>query len=212
MERSPSIAPNPYRAEFLEWAKASTADGPRQQHPVDELLGEHHLMRTVIAMMHGEAKRLANHQPFRPELWVTAVEFIGNFGLLYHYRKKANHLFPTATELGLSEAIKELDKDQSIDIDLTLDIVDAVQECDWEKVLRLAVMLVSAKRQKMEQEEKTVLLPVKPLLTPELTASLRAAFDDVEKKALQGKGGRGDYLDIARTMAKVLGLPDPVGG
>lgn len=209
MRPSSNAHANPHREAFVEWARGAEPNVVRVQHPIDELLAEHHLVRSVLLAMQNEAGRLANRQPFRPELWGKVVDFVGNFGLLVHYRKKAAHLYPQLASAGLGDEIQGLDREQGLEIDQTLDLVDALQEGDWEKVLRLVVVYVGTKRQQLEREELQILLPARTHLDPQALAALRASFDEVEKKALPDKG-RKEYLEIARALIREAGLGDPL--
>lgn len=193
------------KAQFSDWVKQVAA--PRSQHPVDEILAEHHLMRVVLQAMTQEAARLGKE--FRIEFWSGAVDFVGNFGLLYHWRKKANHLYPTIEQLGAAKAIAELEDQQARDIDLTLELTDAAQDGDYEKLTRLVALLAMVKREKMEIEEREILRPVRDKLSGAQLDELRAAFDQVEKKALPERGRR-EYLDIARKLSQLSGLADPL--
>jgi hemerythrin-like domain-containing protein len=181
---------------------------PRAQHPIDEILAEHHLMRVVLHAMQVEALRLTKAKNFNFEFWSNAVDFVGNFGLLYHWRKKANHLYPVIDELGGGAPIAKLEDQQQRDIELTLELTDAAQDGDFEKLTRLVALLILVKREKMDAEERDVLLPSRATLSGAKADALRVSFDEVEKKALPERGRR-EYLDIARNLAKLAGLPDP---
>src|SRR5215468_7878224 len=97
--------------ELDAWAKEAelSREQRRAQHPVDELLAEHHLIRIVLAAMRAEAARFSREKKLRLEFWEDAVDFVGNFGLLRHYRKKANHLFPVLAKNGLAAQLEGLD-------------------------------------------------------------------------------------------------------
>lgn len=198
-------------AEVADWANDAELEhsAPRTQHPIAELLAEHQLMRDVLDAMLAEATRLAGRQSaFRLDFWSPAVDFVGNFYLLFHFRKEMNHLFPMVARHGFQDAVKELDQHQQRDIDLTLDLCDAVQEADFEKVMRLVSVYAAAKRLHIEQEEHSVILPVKERLTPAELATLRTTFDELERKAMPEKG-RKEYLDIARKLIRDAGLSGP---
>lgn len=201
-----TVPTNQSKSEFLEWARAVAE--PRSQHPIDEILAEHHLMRVVLQAIQKETLRLSRQRELRLEFWSGAVDFVGNFGLLYHWRKKANHLLPELDALGFGDAVKRLEDRQTHDIDLTLEFTDSVQDGDIEKLTRLVALLVMVKREKMDLEERELLLPARSVMPPERTEALRAAFDQVEKKALPERG-RKEYLELAKRLCVIAGASDP---
>jgi hemerythrin-like domain-containing protein len=201
-------APPDFLAEFQAWARAAENDAsvPSAQHPVDELLAEHHLIRKVLEAVQKEGGKIRQKKHLDLDFWEGAVEIIGNFGLLFHYAKKANHLFPAIEPFGMGEKIKALDQQQQQDIDVTLELCNAVSEGDWETVQRLVSLYVGTKRDHMAREEQEVLLPAKALLSPESAAALRRTFDSLESPP--GKS-RKVYLDAALKVIREAGLPDP---
>jgi hemerythrin-like domain-containing protein len=194
-----------FLVEFRAWAEAAE-EGLSNQHPVDELLAEHHLIRKVLEAVQLEAGKIRQRKHLDLDFWEGAVEIIGNFGLLFHYAKKANHLFPAIEPFGMREKIKALDQRQQQDIDVTLELCNAVSEGDWEAVQRLVSLYVGTKRDHMAREEQEVLLPAKALLSNETTHALRQTFD-----ALEGPPGKSRkvYLDAALKVIREAGLPDP---
>ena len=197
-----------FRTEFLAWANAAERDPsqPSTQHPIDELLAEHHLIRKVLEAVQTEAGKIGQKKHLDLDFWEGAVEIIGNFGLLFHYAKKANHLFPAIEPFGMKEKIRALDQQQQQDIDVTLELCNAVSEGDWETVQRLVSLYVGTKRDHMAREEQEVLLPAKALLSSEVAQSLRHTFD-----AMEGPPGktRRLYLESALRVIRDAGLPDP---
>jgi hemerythrin-like domain-containing protein len=216
MERPTSTPAVSYYRQLVEWAREAErgptppphSEGTRQ-HPIDQLLGEHHLMRSALLTMQAEASRLAKEKSLRFDYWKVAVDFVGNFGLLCNYRKKANHLFPMLAELGFKDGLEALDAEQQQNIELTLDLCDTVQEADWEKVMRLVAVFVGARRKQLEREERELLLPAKEKLDAEQQKRLADAFAEVDQKTLH-PGGRAAYLAMARELAKATSLPDPL--
>jgi hypothetical protein len=206
------VSPNPDPAledcpESKVWARVVDRPGGERQHPVDELIGEHGLQRLVLHAMHFEALRLAKWA-FRDQVWGAIADFLGNYGLLFHYRKKAMFLYPALATHGLSEAIDGMEKARQQDIELTLDLCGAVQSEDWEPLLRLSAIVVSEKRRLMEQEEQLILRPARGLLSPVEVARLRNQFDELEQKALLDRT-RGDFLGVLRGLLTAVGQPDP---
>lgn len=199
-----------FQAEFLAWAKAAETESsrPRTQHPIDELLAEHHLLRKVLEAVQAEAGKISQTKQLDLDFWEGAVDIIGNFGLLFHYAKKANHLFPAIEPFGMKDKIRALEQQQQQDVDVTLKLCDAISEGDWESVQRLVSLYVGTKRDRMSREEQEVLLPAKALLLEDAARSLRQAFDAMESPP--GKSRR-VYLDVALRVIEDAGLPDPRG-
>lgn len=197
-----------FQAEFLVWADAAEAEParPGSQHPIDELLAEHHLIRKVLEAVQTEAGKIRQKKHLDLDFWDGAVEIIGNFGLLFHYAKKANHLFPAIEPFGMKDKIKALDQRQQQDIDVTLELCNAVSEGDWETVQRLVSLYVGTKRDHMAREEQEVLLPAKTLLSEDAAGALRRTFD-----AMQSPPGKSRkvYLEAALRVIREAGLPDP---
>lgn len=201
--------PRSYQSELEDWtlgdSSGATSTG-RRQHPIDELLAEHDLTRGVLASIQSEAVRLAKGKEMCPGFWADAVDFMGNFGLLCHWRKKANHLYPALANTPVARALQGLDLEQTRDINLTLDLVDAVQDGDWEGVLRLAALYIGSKRRHLEREELTVLLPARDLLSDGAIHKLQREFAEVESAAL-GAAGRRTYLELAQKLMRDAKLP-----
>ncbi len=196
-----------FQAYFQAWVTAAEKDPPQSaQHPVDELLAEHHLIRKVLEAVQRKAGTIHQRKRMDLDFWEGAVEIIGNFGLLFHYAKKANHLFPAIEPFGMNEKIRALDQQQQQDIDVTLELCNAVSEGDWESVQRLVSLYVGTKRDQMAREERDVLFPAKALLSEEAAAALRKTFD-----AMEGPPGKSRkvYLDVALRVIHEAGLPDP---
>jgi hemerythrin-like domain-containing protein len=196
--------------ELNEWAhEAELAPGqPRRQHPVDELLAEHHLIRVVLSTMLAEASRLAREKNLRLEFWEDAVDFVGNFGLLRHYRKKANHLFPELVKHGFAAQVEGLDAEQTKDIELTLELCDTIGEGDPENIARLVALYAGIKKKKMEREELQLLIPAKDVLAPNTVAALRSAFDVVDR-TIPPDRERKKYVEIVQRLVKLTGVADP---
>lgn len=157
--------------------------------------------------MHWEALRLAKWA-FRDQVWGAIADLLGNYGLLFHYRKKSMFLFPALATHGFAELIEGMEKARQQDIELTLELCDAVQSEDWEPLLRLSAIVASEKRRVMEQEDQLILRPARGLLSPVEVARLRNQFDELEEKALLNRS-RGDFLGVLRGLLAAVGQPDP---
>jgi hemerythrin-like domain-containing protein len=209
MERTPSSIAK-LSLELREWAEEAklSRDARRKQHPVDELVAEHQLIRLVLNAMRAEAGRFSRDKELRLEFWEDAVDFVGNFGLLRHYRKKANHLFPLLAKHGLAKALEGLDAEQSKDIELALELCDAIGDGDREAVTRLVALYADVKKRKMEHEEQQLLQPGKAALPAEALPDLRAHFDFVDW-TIPPDQSRADYFAMVRRLVSLSGLPDP---
>jgi hemerythrin-like domain-containing protein len=198
--------------ELVEWAREAELPDtePRGQNPIDELVAEHHLIRIALSTMLAEASRFAREKNLRIEFWDQAVDFVGNFGLLRHYRKKANHLFPTLASCGFEMQLEGLDAEQTKDIELALELCDAIGEGDWENVARLVALYAGIKKKKMEREEQQLLYPGKELIPAVTMAELRSAFDQVDR-TIPPERTRKEYLDMVKRLVKMTGIPDPFG-
>ncbi len=206
--RQPSVTPpNLYAEAYAQWAASARQERKAEQHPIDELLAEHHFLRRMFESMQTEAVYVAQRKPMDLDFWANAVDVVGNFALLIHWRKKANHLFPLIRDRGFSEHLDKLEKEQDQDIATTLELCDAVQDGDREGVVRLVSLYVGSKRRHMAREEESVLVPAKAALTPEDVASLRASFDQVDEGAMPG-AGRAHYYSVGVDVMNHTGI-DP---
>lgn len=199
---------NLFRREYRAWAAVARAEQSSSiQHPIDELLGEHHFLRMVFEAMQTEAAKVATKRGMNFDFWANAVDVVGNFGLLLHWRKKASHLFPILRDRGFDGDLDTLDEEQQRDIETTLEVCNAVQEGDAEKVVRLVSLFIDSKRRHMTREEDTVLLPAKDALDVADTDLLRKSFDEVDASAMPG-ADRKHYLSVAEAVWKHVGF-DP---
>jgi hemerythrin-like domain-containing protein len=196
-----------YHAEFMVWARAAHRQGAAAQHPVDELLAEHYLIQRVLEAIQIEAAKIRKRRDLNLDFWERAVDIAGNFALLFHYAKKANHFFPAIEPFGMREKIAALEEEQQHDIMTTLELCNAVSDRDGETVQRLVSLYVGSKRKHMEREENEVLLPSKALLTEAKVDELRQTFDEMESPP--GKH-RKTYLEVALSVIREAGLPDPM--
>jgi hemerythrin-like domain-containing protein len=210
MERPTSTPPSVrHHGELVEWAREAGIGAPFSQNPIDQLLAEHELMRAVLSAMQVEALRVSREKDLRFDFWGDAVDFVGNFGLLCHYRRKANHLFPMLAAAGLADRVQSLDAEQQSNIELTLELCDVVQEADWEQVIRLVALYVGARRKQMDREERELLVAAKEQLGADQLKSLVEAFAEVDQRALHPQGRKG-YLAIAQKLAKAVDQRDPL--
>jgi len=206
MEQTSDLIPTAHLLHLADWVEAAEANGTNPQHPVGELLAEHELLRTLLVAAKKEAQRLAKRN-LRPEFWGPAADFIGNYGLLFHHRKKNQVLYPALQKLGLGSAISAIEPDQQREIETTLELCGAVQEDDWEQTLRLVSVFLTLKRRNIEREELTILLPAYEQHA-DVLLDLRKRFDALEEKSLFGRK-RSDFLAAVRTCCRLAGAPDP---
>lgn len=204
--RQPSTTPPNLHADvYAVWAESARQERPTQQHPIDELLAEHHFLRRMFEAMQTEAVELAKRRPMDLDFWANAVDVVGNFALLIHWRKKANHLFPLIRNRGFAEHLDKLEKEQDQDIATTLELCEAVQDGDREGVVRLVSLYTGSKRRHMGREEESVLVPAKAALTPDDIAALRASFDQVDEGAMPG-AGRAHYYSVGVDVMNHAGI------
>ncbi|MCC7382153.1 MAG: hemerythrin domain-containing protein [Deltaproteobacteria bacterium] len=184
------------------------------QHPIDELLAEHHLMEAVVAVMWREVQGLKRGAGLRVEVWRDVVEFIGNYVHLCHRRKEEQALLPVLqqsgllTDLGAAEATRH---EHVRAAQLTLELVDGVSAGDWEMVLRVAEQYMSLIRPHLQREEQAFFAPLRRKMSEEAAAALRDEFRRCEAEGL-GRFARGHYLAAVRRLcaaAQLDALPSP---
>ena len=208
MKTSDIIPLSSYELDFIAWAKdAHAGDKPRQQEPINELLGEHHIMDAVLAAMEREARRLSVHGQLRPDFWERVVDYIGNYVHQCHRRKEEQAFFPLAKRYENVDGgqVARILRDHEQAHQLTWDLFNGVSDGDWEKVLRAAHLYLRVARDFLVREENHVFEPARELMTPEDAAGLRKQFDDIERDAL-GERDRIYYLKIARSLCEDAGL------
>ena len=198
-----------YELDFMQWAKEAKAGSvsTREQDPINELLGEHHIMDAVLAAMEREARYLSVHGRLRPDFWERVVDFIGNYVHQCHRRKEEEAFFPVAKRYELVDEgpVAKIHKEHEQAHQLTWDLVNGVSEGDWEKVLRAAHLYLRVARDHLVREETHVFEPARELMTPEDAADLRRRFDEIERDAL-GDRDRVYYLNVAKSLVDDVGL------
>lgn len=200
-----------YDLEYRAWLRAAhDPRAPRDQHPVDELLGEHHVMDAVLAAMEREARRISTRGEFRQAMWEDFVDYLGNFVYQVHRRKEEQGLLPVYVELSgedAATAMSAIAKEHRQITELTLDLVHGVGEGDWEKVLRAGHLYLRLGRDHLEREERDVFPKARDLLDPAAAHALRQKFDELERFGL-GDRDRIYYLNLARRLCARTGLPE----
>ncbi len=198
-----------YELDFMQWTKEAKAGlgVPREQDPINELLGEHHIMDAVLAAMEREARHLSVNGPLRPDFWERVVDFIGNYEDQCHRKKEEEALFPLAQRY---EPVEEgplamIAKDHGRSHQLTWDLVNGISDGDWEKVLRAAHLYLRVSRDHLIREETYIFEPARELMTPEDVADLRRKFDEIERVSL-GDRDRMYYLKVAKSLCDDAGL------
>lgn len=161
MPRIPQYKSNAFRKQLIVWARASAPNRASniEQSATDELLAEHQLTESALSAMEAEAYRLAHQQAYRPEFWSGMVDFVGNFIHLCHRKKEEACLFPMLAEYGMKDQVDVWVQDHGHAETMTFDLLEALGEADWEKVLRLVSMYVPSVRAHMATEEKLVFVP-----------------------------------------------------
>lgn len=200
-----------YATEFEVWLKAAqNPSAPRDQHPIDELLAEHHIMDVVLAAMERETRRISVHGEFRQALWEDFVDYLGNFVYQVHRRKEEQGLFPLymeATGQDLHSPVGVIAKEHEQSTNLTLDLVHGVGDGDWEKVLRAGHLYLRLGRDHLVREERDVFDAARRLFDPDAVQVLRKKFDELERFGL-GERDRMYYVTVARRLCARTGLPE----
>lgn len=202
-----------HQSEFLRWMRAAVTPGePRTQHPIDELLAEHHVINGAVAALERQARRLFRSRQLDPKIWDGFVDLLGNWANQVHRRKEEQGLF---TSLQESVDPKELERHELSKVvsqhahceGAIVDLFHGIGEGDWEKVGRAAVNYVQLARDRVTiTEQKLFPLSRKMLEEKELTG-LRERFDELEKFGL-GERARTYYVDLAQDICMAADLKD----
>jgi len=198
-------------AAIAAWIRCEAAGSQDRQGPAEELLAEHMLMSAVLGAMKEESGSLAAGRPLRVEFWSGVVDFIGNFVHLCHRAKEEEHFFPLLLKRGLVslDGCEALRHEHTLAKDLTLNLCSAIEEGDWERVLRLASAYGGFMAPHMKREE----LELAPLtggrLPPDEDSTLRQGFCEVEARALV-EGGRRHYLELSRRLCRDAKVAHPL--
>lgn len=200
-----------YEEELRAWrADERDEQGLSRQHPIDELLAEHHLMDAGLSAMERETRRLSVHHDLRPDAWEEIVDFAGNFIYQMHRRKEEQALFPVYRALvgeGIDAMVSRIADEHSHATRMTIDLANGVNEGDWEKVLRAAHLYLRVAREHLEREEHDVFHPIRAALTPEAEQELRERFAELERFGF-GDRDRAYYIDLLERMGRRAGLTD----
>lgn len=207
METEPTPWKGIHSLEFDEWARTCVEQAAARQAPADELLAEHHLAAGVMLAMEEGANRMVKGVHL-PDFWSGVVDFIGNFMHLVH-RAKETHCFPLSVSAGTlgSDEADELQSEHKSAMQTTVDLIGAVEAGDWEAACRYVSLYVHVMRPHMAHEERTLVVGLRSLDAAG-QAKLRAAFDEVERGAMQGRD-RCYYLDLARRLCDLTGVVHP---
>jgi len=194
--------------EFLQWVREARGKADRRQHPVDELLAEHHLMDIALAAMEAETHRLGRRKLLRNDVWTDVIDFVGNYIHLVHRRKESQCLvaaFAKAVGDEHHPVVAKTEEQHSHAARLTFDLVDGLNEGDWEKVLRTAQLYIAFARPHLRYEEADLFEIVRAKLAPEQVAAAQEEFKRLEAFGL-GERDRLYYLEVAQRLAKRAGL------
>lgn len=199
-----------FEPEFITWvAWARNPEASSRQHPVDELLAEHHIMDAALAAMERETRRLSVHHDLRPEAWRDVVDFIGNYVYQVHRRKEENGLFEAYRTLlqgqGVGHGTVDLvAADHGQATNMTVALVNGVGEGDWEKVLRASHMYLRVARDHLIREEQEIFEQARAAFDDDAVAALKIRFGELECFGL-GERNRIYYLDLVRRMCERAG-------
>jgi hemerythrin-like domain-containing protein len=147
------------------------------------------------------------------------VDFVGNFVIQCHHRKEEEAILPLAREpsggaagSGEGDAVApaqalSLQHDQARQ--LAYDLLDGVNEGDWEKLLRAAHLFIRLEREHLAAEERDVFEPARHAASAAELSAARTTSDAVERAAFQDRD-RLYYVAVARRLSRASGLPDPL--
>lgn len=198
----------PFRTEFEHWVRRARGEHVDPQHPVDELLAEHHMLDAALAAMEVESHRLSRRQVLRTEAWADIVDFVGNFIHLVHRRKESQALFGAFAEASNGDhdkILEQTEREHQRAARLTMELMDGVNEGDWEKVLRTAQLYLAFARAHLRHEEEFIFDVVRGALGPTQTTQVRADFDRLEAFGL-GERDRLYYLQLVQRLCHSAGL------
>ncbi len=194
--------------EFLQWVQEARGNTEQRQHPVDELLAEHHLMDIALAAMEAETHRLGRRKLLRNDVWTDVIDFVGNYIHLVHRRKESQCLmtaFTKAVGHDRHPVVAKTEEQHGQAARLTFDLVDGLNEGDWEKVLRTAQLYIAFARPHLRYEETELFEIARAKLAPEQVAAAQQEFRRLEAFGL-GERDRMYYLRVAQRLAKRAGL------
>ena len=145
--RSDETAPSP-----LGW----WVSGPHSESPSPwrDILGEHELAGLVLKAMEEETRRLYDRSVMRSDFWMRVADFARRFMENFHRRKEEEVMFPALALLGDEgdrAVVEQFTKDHGRAHALTMDLCTGVEEGDWERVLRCAMIYVSGMRKHMQR-------------------------------------------------------------
>lgn len=202
-----------HQSEFLRWVRAAVSPSePRTQHPIDELLGEHHVIGGVVAALERQARRLFKSRQLDPQIWDGFVDLLGNWVNQVHRRKEEQGLFTMlqesidAKELERHELPKVISQYAHCENDV-VDLFNGVGEGDWEKVARAAVNYVQFSRARVTLTEQRIFPMARNLLEEANVANLRNRFNELESFGL-GDRKRMYYMELARSLCEGADLKD----
>lgn len=197
-----------FNHEFVQWVQQARGNSESRQHPIDELLAEHHLMDIALAAMEAETHRLGRRKLLRNDVWTDVVDFVGNYIHLVHRRKESQCLmraFAEAVGDDHHPVVQKTEEQHGRAARLTFDLVDGLNEGDWEKVLRTAQLYISFARPHLRYEESELFELARARLAPQQIAAAQEEFKRLEAFGL-GERERLYYLEVAQRLAKRAGL------
>lgn len=199
------------RLAYAQWLLAGKGETEDRQHPAEELLAEHYLMRIVMDAMQQEASGLAAGKPMRAGFWAKVVDFIGNFVHQCHRTKEQEQLFPAAVDHGdmAVDRSHALAEEHAHAKDMTLSLCSAFETDDREAVLRIVMTYLPFMREHMLSEERDLFGPMRDDLPKAEAEHVRDAFDDIEEDRLAS--GRLHYVEIARELCEEAGIAHDLG-
>lgn len=196
---------------FRKWLEDANSEEPAEQDPIQQLLAEHHLINIVVSTLEVEGGRLAHREPLRVDFWADIVDFIGNFVHLCHRRKEEQHCFPALYKGAVASGnlVVEVSKEHKKLEELTLELCSAVENADWESVLRFTPLYSRLMKRHLQREEELMFAHAETELSGEVLETMQSGFRDADQQGLRGLG-RKHYLEVARRLCSATELPDPL--
>jgi len=162
--------------------------------------------------MEEEARRLYDGENLRVDFWAGVVEFVEGFIEKCHRRVEEEVIFPKLREYGdeaCRTAVRSLVAGHGRAHALTGNLVQGINDADWEGVLRMATIYISNMRRHMTAEENAFEVLSACVVPHEDLADMRARVEAIEA---DGMGGiePAHFVDIARVLCNATDVDGPI--
>lgn len=162
-----------------------------RQHPLSVLMAEHAVILGVLDSMERECLDLAAGKELRQAFWRRALAFHSDFADGLHHDREEKLLFPALERAGLGSngPTAMLRQEHERGRAWRQRLGSAINTGDALRVQAASAGFIDFQRQHI-QKENLILFPLaRQLLSPEVAAELRLAF-----QSLEADGGRGPQL------------------